>query len=467
MKSENNVTKNTRRGRRKRPLLLTLVVLVVVAGGGTTAWFIIGGNGDEEGSASAAMELVKPEEGAVQVSIDAPALLEPYRRLTVRSTSPGRIVYRAAAGTRVSAGETIVELDAMDFQVQVNRARIDLEEARINSERTARTLDRAVRDLADMEQLHHAGGASREQLENSRESLATAELTHRQASLAVEKAEIALETARNELEGATIRAPWEGVILSTEVDEGDVVGSNSTLAVVAELSRVRVISEIDEFDVGRVTAGLPVGVRVEAVAGTGAGPFNSVVELVSPAAEVVSNISVFTVSAVLDNPGLVLRPGMSADLTILIARDEGLVVPARAVTTVRNRSYVDIAPREGAASEEETSIARTPEGGETQPGAGEKLPSDTSGFEPETIRVEIGASDGVNTVILEGLEPTDRVVIPAAAAAFSLPSSAPPPSSGDTNSIVPVPVPGSSAGSSGGSPGGPGGGGGGGGGSSR
>jgi HlyD family secretion protein len=434
------------RRRRRKPLVMILVALVLLAGTGATVWFFFGGDSDGATVASPAVELVEPTEGAVQVSIEAPALIEPYRRLTVRATSAGRIVYRATAGSNVNAGEIIAELDPAELQVQVSRAGIDLEEAQINSERTKRTLDRAERDLADMVRLHQAGGASREQLENSRESVATAELAHRQASLAVQKAEINLRNARDDLAGATIRAPWDGVILSTDVDEGDVVGTNSTLAELADLSRVRVISEIDEFDVGRIAPGLAVNVRAEAVVGTGAGPFDSVVELVSPAAEVVSNISVFTVSAVLDNPGIVLKPGMSADLTIMISRDEGLLVPARAVTTVRNRSYVDIVPR-GEDAPDETDESRT--GDESQPDA-----------EPETIRVEVGASDGVNTVILDGLEPTDRVVITSAVTpAFSLSSSAPAPSPGETNSIVPVSVPGTGSGGPGGAGGGGGGGG--------
>ncbi|TVR70354.1 MAG: efflux RND transporter periplasmic adaptor subunit [Spirochaetaceae bacterium] len=427
--------------------LLALVILGSAAVGG---WYYLDRNGEEATQPAEAVEIVDPQEGTVSVAIDAPALIEPFRRLTVRSSAGGRVTALAEAGEIVKAGEIIAELDPTDLAAQVDRARIDLEEARINRERAQRTLDRARRDLEDTQRLHDAGGVPGEQLENSREAVASAELAMRLAELSVEKAELNLRSARNDLAGATIRAPWDGVILSREVDPGDMVGSNSSLLVVADLERVRVLSEIDEFDVARIRAGLPANVRVEAVAGTGAGPYNSVVELVSPSAQVVSNISVFTVSTVLDNPGIVLRPGMSADLTISIARDEGLVVPARAVTTVRNRSYLDILPREGVES---------PDGLES---AGEEAAEE----EYETIRVEIGASDGVHTVVLEGLEPTDRVVIPAAVAGFALPSAPPPSPGGETNSIVPVSVPGtgSSPGGSpsGGSPGSGGGGGGGG-----
>lgn len=443
---------------KRKKSITVLLVLVLLGSAGAGGWYYLNRNGAEDERTAESVEYVEPVEGAVNISIDAPALIEPYRRLTVRSSSGGRVISVAEAGRIVEAGTVIAELDPRDLEAQVERAMIDLEESRVNHERSRRTLDRARKELADMERLFEAGGASGEQLENSRDAVVSAELAQRLADLSVQKMELNLRNARNDLAGATIRAPWDGVVLSREVDPGDMVGSNSSLLVIADLERVRVLSEIDEFDVARVKQGLPVNVRVEAIAGSGAGPFNSLVELVSPSAQVVSNISVFTVSSVLDNPGVVLRPGMSADMTISIARDEGLVIPARAITTVRNRSYVDIVPREGADPEPEMETEAGPEAG-SEAGSEADTESDS---EPEskyeTVRVEIGASDGVNTVVLEGLEVTDRVVIPVAAAGFALPATSPAPAENST--IVPVSVPGTGS-SSAGSPSGGGGGGGG------
>ncbi len=416
--------------------ILAAILVIGAATAGLLVYF--GPNGSNEKPSATVPEIVEPTNGMVVVTIDAPALIEPYRKLTVRSSSPGEIVFRADPGAIVMAGDLLVELDPARLETQVNRALIDQEEAEINRERAHRTLDRATRDLEDMERLHAAGGASREQLENSREAVTSAEQALRLADLTVQKATIALNDAETDLENARIHAPWDGVVLSTDVDAGDTVGSSSALLVLAELERVRVLSEIDEFDVARVRPGLPVNVRVEAIAGSGAGPFNTQVELVSPAAEVVSNIAVFTVSAVLDNPGIVLRPGMSADMIVTVARDEGLVVPSRAVTTVRNQSYLEIVPRHRSAADGDD--------------------------DSETVEVELGASDGIHTVILSGLEDTDRIIIPDAAAGFALPVSQSAPTTGDSNSIVPVPVPGAGTGSTGGSPGAGGGGGGGGGG---
>jgi len=131
--------------------------------------------------------------------------------------------------------------------------------------------------------------------------------------------------------------------------------------------------------------------------------FKSKVERISPAAEVINNISIFRVSTVLDNSDGRLRPGMSADMSILISSDKGLVVPSKAVSTTRGRSYIDVYENE----------------------------------EVVTKRITIGADDGTSTAVLEGLDEGAIVVLPQSSA-FTL-------STGTTStgtSIVPITVPG-------------------------
>lgn len=96
-------------------------------------------------------------------------------------------------------------------------------------------------------------------------------------------------------------------------------------------------------------------------------------------------------------------PGMSADISVLIRSDKGIVVPSKSVSTVRTRSYIKVL-----------------ENGEVK-----------------TKKISIGANDGVNVAVLSGLEAGELVVIPGSSA-FSLGTGAV--SSG--SSIIPVTVPG-------------------------
>lgn len=418
----------------RRTPRLVIFALVVLAAAGGAYWYFIGSSGAPGADGNAAgseVTMIRPREGVVAVEIDAPALIRPLREVTLRSSSGGTILEVAAEGQRVRTGDVVVRLDPADLDRQVQRTRIDLEEAQLAYERALRTAERARVDLADIETLHTAGGASGEQLANSRDAVITAEHTVTLTNLAMERARLNLTNAEAARAAATIRAPWDGVVLATLVQPSDSVGTNAALVTVGQLDSVLVTAEIDEYDVARVSPGMATTVRVDAVSGTGAGPFTGVVERISPTAQVVSNISVFTLSTIVDNPRMVLRPGMSADLLVSVSRDEGLVIPVTAVTTVRNRSYVDVRLREP-----------------------EDSPDDEAAPESdvETVRVTLGASDGVNVVVVEGLTADDRVIMPVQAG-FTIPTTAGAPAA-PTGSIVPMSVPGSGAGASGGGGGG-------------
>lgn len=123
-------------------------------------------------------------------------------------------------------------------------------------------------------------------------------------------------------------------------------------------------------------------------------------------AEVINNISIFKVSTLLDNRDGKLKPGMSADISILISSDKGIVLPSKAVSTVRTRSYVKVY-EEG---------------------------------EIKTKRVTAGADDGINIVVLEGLAEGEIMVVPGTGmAGFSLTGSS---QTTSGTSFIPISVPG-------------------------
>jgi HlyD family secretion protein len=202
-----------------------------------------------------------------------------------------------------------------------------------------------------------------------------------------------------------VRAPYTGVVLTTEVGTGDIASSGTVLLTFADVSRLRVLAEVDEFDVGILEPGMPVRITADAL---GTEEISSTLERVSPAAEVINNISIFTVSSVIRADQAPLRPGMSADLTVLVSDDTGLIVPSSAVSSVRGRAYLDVYENE----------------------------------EVVTKRVVAGTDDGRETVILEGLEEGALVIVPEAPG-FTL-------TGGTTDtggsSIIPVSVPGAGGG---------------------
>jgi HlyD family secretion protein len=390
---------------RTRGAIIALIVVVAAAGG---AWWYFGADGRAATSAAQtetdAERVVATEasEGTVRVVVEGPASVLPVRTQTIRAGIGGVLTAAPQVGDSFAAGEVMVAFDTGELLQSIRQAELNLTQASLNEERAGRTLEQARADLQSTERLEQSGAATRDQVVQAATAVEAAEFALRAADLAISQSELSLESARLNLEKATVRAPFAGVVLESAIGEGDLVGSGSTLLVLADLARVRIDAEIDEYDIGKVEPGMNVTVTGDAL---GDESRQSRIDRISPAAEVVNNIPIFTVTAIVDNADGALRPGMNTDLEIMISTDRGIVVPSKAVSTVRDRSYVDVVA-DGVV---------------------------------ETRRVTIGADDGSNVAVLEGLEAGELVVLPESAT-LTLTSGAAPAAG---TSIIPINVPGS------------------------
>lgn len=392
---------------KRRNPIAAVAVLLVVAGVVAGGWWFYGNriapsNSTTAADAAPAVQTVAPRSGNVSVAVEVPAVAEAVRSAKLRSSVSGTVRSMPVVGSVVREGQVIVVFDATDARRAVARAEIALDEARINRNRAADAAARAEANVADAVALEAVGAVSREQVSSAREAAANSAYALELSDLAVQRAELALTEARDTVARMELRAPFSGTILSTSVEPGDPVGTNSELLVLADLSALRFWGEVDEFDIGKVAPNMAVTLTSEAIAD----PIATRLEGISPVAQIINSISVFRVSAVVDNREGKLRAGMTADLAIVIARDRGLVIPTRAVSTVRGRSYVDVLEADG-------SIERR--------------------------RIETGANDGASVVVLDGLTEDDRVVLAATPAGFTLPGAPAAPAAG-TSSLIPIPT---------------------------
>lgn len=370
------------------------------------AFLLVLGCGDSAEATTPAEDqllAVEATPGSVSVVVEGPSVVEPYRVQTVRARVEGIVLESPVEGDAVTSGDVLVRFDSSDQQKALRQAQIALAQARVNREKAVDTLETSRKDLSDKETLLKSGAVPEDQVRAAGENMASTQRSLELAELGVSQAALALETAQEELAATVVRAPFDGVVLRTDLNPGDLVSRGALLLVFADLSRVRLRAEVDEFDIGKVEVGQSVSISSDAV---GESALKSKVERISPAAEVVNNISIFKVSTVLTNQDGKLRPGMSADVSILIRADKGLVVPSKAVSTVRSRSYLKVFTDQ----------------------------------EVQTRRVEVGADDGVNVVVLEGLEEGELVVVPSTAG-FTLTSS----QTSTGTSVIPISVPGSGA----------------------
>lgn len=198
----------------------------------------------------------------------------------------------------------------------------------------------------------------------------------------VDQAEQDLKQAQYDLEAATLKAPFAGVVTHVSIVPGSIVGSTTAAVTIVDRSTLHVDLRLSENDVVRAQLGQPVAVTIDSLSGwqtTGA------IDYIAPAAETTNDVVTYgvRVSFVDDDPQV--KVGMTANLTITTARKEGvLLVPNSALL-----------PK----------------------GAGRIVQVPTADGSTRDVDVTIGLTDGAQTEILTGLKEGDRIIaLPGTAA---------------------------------------------------
>ena len=294
----------------------------------------LSGCGVDESEVGDEFQTVEVTRGALRITAEATGTVEPIRKVEVKSKASGEILALAVdVGDQVEAGALLARIDPRDVRNSFDQARADLEVAQARLE-ISEAQARRSRELVD------AGVITEQEYENSRLDLANA-----QAGLI--KAQTNLELAEAQLGDVTITAPLAGTILSKSVEEGQVIQSASQnvsggtrLFEMADLLKMQVRTLVDETDMGQIRAGMDAVVQVEAFRDW---QFRAYVEKVEPQAVVQQNVTMFPVIVRLDNREGMLRPGMNAEVEVLVDQANGiLLVPNNAIVLPQDLSAAAI-----------------------------------------------------------------------------------------------------------------------------
>lgn len=269
--------------------------------------------------------LVPLETRDIVLSAEAAGTIEPVTTMEVKSKASGEIIEIAVeTGDRVVRGDLLVRVDQRVARNALTQSEADLEVSEAQ-------LDNARAQFERSEALHATQYISDEEYEAARLALANA-----RASLV--RAERNLEDARISFEDTEVRAPAAGVVLSRNVEVGSVIQSasqnvsgGSVLLRMADLDTVQVRTLVDETDIGKLSAGLPVTITVDAYPGR---DFMGSVLKIEPEALEQQNVVMFPVLVRIGNQEGLLRSGMSCEVEIHLGSAEGvLAVPNAALRT--------------------------------------------------------------------------------------------------------------------------------------
>lgn len=254
---------------------------------------------------------------------EATGLMEPVRTVEVKSKASGEILrLHVDTGDQLQPGALLAEIDPRDVRNDFNQADADLNVAQARVEISSAQLERS-------RLLLEAGVITEAEHESANLDFANA-----RANLV--KATTSKELAELRLSDVTIRAPMAGTIIQKSVEEGQVIQSASqnvsggtTLFMMANLDEMQVRTLVDETDIGQISAQLTATVTVEAFPGR---TFQGIVDKIEPQAEVQQNVTMFAVIVMIDNRGGLLKPGMNAEVEILVAeRPDALLIPNNAL----------------------------------------------------------------------------------------------------------------------------------------
>ena len=267
------------------------------------------------------------ERRTIVVSAEATGVIEPINVVEVKSRASGQVVEMPVeTGTLVRPGNLIVQLDTRDVQNQYDQARADLDAAE-------KKLQVSEIQKKRSDELFAAKIITAQENE-------AAQLDWANSQSSIVRSRASLDLAQQRLDDARVTAPVTGTIIGKPVSLGQVIqsgtstaGGGTTIVTMADLTKVRARALVNETDIGRVRAGLPATVTVDAFPDR---PFSGVVEKIEPQAVVQQNVTMFPVLVSLENRDGLLMPGMNGEVSIQSDRREDvLAVPNDAVRTVR------------------------------------------------------------------------------------------------------------------------------------
>jgi HlyD family secretion protein len=390
---------------------------VVVAGGVGTVALV-----NRRGEVPVRIVTLKRDDMVISVSATATGTVESEAEVNLRAEVPGRILRLLVdEGDRVAPGQVVAELDPREMEAQLAlasaelataRARLEEEQAgvvvlrervRTKIEETRATRDRTAKDLERMRALHAEGAVARQQVDLAQAEFDVASAAHAaaladrdqvtvkehqvaaaRAAVAQREAQIRLlEVQRSRM---TLRSPIAGLVTRRYASQGEVIGLGGGMTVtlggplftLVDLNRLFIRATVDEYDARLVRVGQEVRVNLEVLPGRSLrGRVYKIAPAVSGERQ---EARTFSIRVALEEGKEFLKPGMSADVEVIVARrPNALFVPSQGILERQGKKWVYVVAN----------------------GRARLTP------------VRVGESNWNSTEILEGLREGDRVVINA------------------------------------------------------
>ena len=308
---------------------IALAVVVALAGTGAYLRF------RSESAPTERYRFTKVDRGDVESVVSSTGTLSAVSTVQVGTQVSGSIArILVDFNEKVTRGQLLAVLDTTFLATTVRDAEASYERARSSYEHNEQEFQR-------LQPLFSKGMAAQTELD-------MAKFNRDQAKAGLKSAQAALDRARVNLRYAWIYAPIDGTVIDRKVDGGQTVAASlsaPTLFLIAnDLSRMQILANVDESDIGQIANGQAVRFTVQAYPER---RFTGTVAQIRLQPTTVQNVVNYTVVVNVDNPDGLLLPGMTATIEFLIARSEGVLRVANAALRFRPPASATATPGSG------------------------------------------------------------------------------------------------------------------------
>ena len=389
-------------------------IAIIVAGG----LFLFGRGGTK---AKIQLETAQVSRTSITNTVTATGTVEPVTEVEVGTQVSGIIdkLY-ADYNDVVKAGQLIAEMDRVNLKAELASAQAQLASSKTEYEYQQKNYARS-KVLYEKKLI-------------SDTDYETATYQYEKAKAAYDQSQASMVKVNRNLEYATIASPIDGVVINRAVEEGQTVAAGfetpTLFTIAADLTKMQVIADVDEADIGMVADGQRVSFTVDAYPDD---VFEGVVKQIrlgessesgsSASTSSSSTVVTYEVVVTADNPDLKLKPRLTANITIYtMERDQVLTIPNKALRFIPDPMMLE---GTGISVNNPTATAET----------GQRLVWVKKGNELLPKSVTVGSNNNTETEVVAGLNEGEEIAVDL----VSLAPSAPAAQGGERSPFMPGP----------------------------
>jgi len=392
--------------------LLIGVVLAVAVAGAAYLYLLKKENG------APTYRTAKVERGDIVDTITATGNINAVTTVSVGSQISGTIQKLFVDyNSRVRKDQVIAQIDPQLLEASVTQAQGSFENAKASLEKAKVSVTDTERTYNRNRELLPNGFVAQSDVDAAQTAYDQAVAGQKSAEAAVTQAAGALKIAQTNLAYATIRSPVDGIVISRSVDVGQTVAASfqtpTLFSIAQDLTKMQIDTNVDESDIGRAVQGQTVVFTVDAWPGK---TFTGVVSQVRNAPIITQNVVTYDVVILVDNRELLLKPGMTTNVTIQVKKFENILKIPNAAMRYRP---VDKSKEPGGGT-----------AGKKKEPMGQRVYIIGKDRKLQGVPVKTGVSDGAHTELTEGNLKEGDLLVTGEASKGSPPSGGSPPGMG-------------------------------------